>query len=775
MKGVLHVKGIVQGVGFRPFIYRLAKQYGLNGFVLNQGNFGVKVEVEGERTVIESFVEELRENHPNIARIDGIDIDWVDEAPKYSKFTILKSVKKPGDSIVLPPDVAICNDCLVEFNDPKKYPKRYYRYPFIACSICGPRYTTVVDLPYDRLTTTMEKFHFCQDCTREYENPNDRRYHAQTYACRLCGPKFHLYNKVGKLIEVSDPFEEGVKLLKEGKIGALMGIGGVHLICEPKDEAISELRKRKKKRKYKPFAVMSPSVEKIKTFAIINDVEERILTSYKRPIILLQQSEDYFLSEEVAPGLMNIGVFLPYSGIHHLLFQKSEFPALIMTSGNISNLPMAIDKETVVKDLKGLADFFLLHDRPIYQRVDDSVVRIIGDKPAIIRRSRGYVPEHIDIPFDTKNYQVIAYGPELHSTGAVLKKRRCFPTQHIGDVTSLELLDFLDSSVSHLMKLSRMERPDAIVCDKNPVFLSTQLAKRKVDEYNSELFQIQHHHAHLLGLMAEYKLPSESEIIGIALDGVGYGKEGEVWGGEIFKSNYTKFQSLAQLELQPMPGGDRCVYYPVRMLASMLSREVSTEELEKLILANYIDGLPHGKNELKVLFNQLNSKSNSYYTSGMGRVLDALSALLHVCYERTYEGEPAIRLEHFAMQGDKRALKFTIPYSSSEKRRINTSNFLVQALRYVEAGKKLPDIAASAQFNLARTIAELAIDLAHENRIKQIGLSGGVAYNATMTLTIKKMVEDAQLNFLQHREVPPGDAGVSIGQCIFGVSTLLHK
>ncbi|NVM52851.1 MAG: carbamoyltransferase HypF [Candidatus Helarchaeota archaeon] len=775
MRGVLHVTGIVQGVGFRPFVYRLAQKHKLNGFVLNMGNFGVKIEVESEKETVQAFIKELQETYPRIARIDNIEIEWKDMTSKYSKFEILKSIKRPGDLIVLPPDVAICDDCLVDFNDPKMYPTRYYRYPFIACSVCGPRYTTVVDLPYDRPLTTMEKFPFCEDCAREYQDPNDRRYHAQTYACQVCGPQFSLHNNEGGIIKTEDPFLESVNVLNEGKILALMGIGGVHLVCKPEDDIVLELRRRKRKRKYKPFAVMSPSIEKIRTFATITPLEEKFLTSFRRPILLLQQNEDFYLSEEIAPGLSNIGVFLPYSGIQYLLFQKYDFPALIMTSGNISNLPMAIVRENVVKELRSLADFFLLHDRPIYQRVDDSVVRILGDKPAIIRRSRGYVPEHIDIPFDTKDYEVIAFGPELHSTGSVLKKSRCFPTQHIGDVTSLELLDFLESSVSHLMKLLRIETPNAIVCDMNPVFLSTQLAKRKAQEYGCRLYQIQHHHAHLLGLMAEYDLKPEDEIIGIALDGVGYGREGEVWGGEIFHAKYQKFDSLAQLQPQSMPGGDRCVYYPVRMLAAMLSNQLSYDELKELINKNYFEGLPHRENELKVLINQLKTKNNLFYTSGMGRVLDALSALLHVCYERTYEGEPAIRLEHYAMRGDKNALDFKIPIVIGKKIWINTSTLLLQALNYLEEGKNPQDIAASAQYALAKKITEVAIDLAKDYGIRRIGFSGGVAYNAAITLAIKNEVEAAKLNFLQHHKVPPGDAGVSIGQGIFGAINSLQN
>ncbi len=775
MRAILHIIGIVQGVGFRPFVYRLVQQYPLTGSILNMGNFGVKIEVEGKKYQIEKFLYDLHKYHPPLARIDDISIEWSSTASKYTEFQILESEEKPGDSIVLPPDIAICDECISDFTDSQKYPTRYYRYPFIACSQCGPRYTTVIDLPYDRPLTTMQKFPFCADCAREYRDPTDRRYHAQTYACRICGPKFTLHDNAGELITCKDPFLESVKLLQEGKILALMGIGGVHLVCKPEDETVVELRKRKRQRKYKPFALMAPSMEKVVTFANVTPLEQLLLQSFRRPIVLLRQRDDYYLSKEIAPGLSNIGVFLPYSGIHYLLFQNDAFPALIMTSGNISDLPMAIDHENVVKDLNSLADYFLLHDRPIYQRCDDSVVRMIGEKPAIIRRSRGYVPEHIDIPFDTTPHQIIAYGPELHSTGAVLRKSRCYPTQHIGDVTNLELLDFLESSVAHLMKLLRIQTPSAIVCDQNPVFLSTQLAKRKAQEYNCELYHIQHHHAHILGLMAEHGVKAEEEIIGIVLDGVGYGKEGEVWGGEIFRARYTEFESLAQLQLQPMPGGDRCVYYPVRMLAAMLSSKLSAEDLEDLIRTDYFEGLPHQEKEMKVLLNQLKSKNQLYYSSGMGRVLDALAALLHICYERTYEGEPAIRLEKYAMQGDMKALNFTIPTVMSQKIRLDTSEVILQALAYLKAGENPRDIAASAQYALAKKIAEVALEFAQDHGISRIGFSGGVAYNIAITLSLKNEIEAGGREFLQPNKVPPGDAGVSTGQCIFGAIKLVKN
>ncbi|MHA1300500.1 MAG: carbamoyltransferase HypF [Candidatus Helarchaeota archaeon] len=770
MKCILYISGIVQGVGFRPFIYREATALSLFGYVLNLGNRGVKIEVEGSRDNIEKFIKNIKDNHPPISRIDNIDIEWNDKDTGFHDFKILKSIKSSGDTIVLPPDIAICEDCLMDFYNQKS--SRYYRYPFIACSICGPRYTTVTDLPYDRPYTTMVEFPFCKDCNVEYTNPKYRRYHAQTFACNVCGPHFKLYSDDGSVYSEDNPFKTAVELLKEDHIIALMGIGGVHLVTTTKDETIFKLRGRKRKRKYKPFAIMAPSIDVIKSYAEVSPIEEKILISFRRPIVLLEKSPDYYLSEQISPGLTTVGVFLPYSGIHYLLFEHNDFPALIMTSGNISNLPMAIDRNKVIEELKGIADFFLLHNRKIHQRCDDSVVTLLNNKMTILRRSRGFVPEHIDLPFSATDIELVAVGPELHSTASVLKKNRIYPSQHIGDVTSLELLDYLDNSITHLTQLLKMEDINAFVCDYNPVFLSTKLAKSKVKELDSRLIQVQHHHAHAAGIMAEFKIQSDNQIIGIILDGVGYGKDGNAWGGEIFLADYENFERLAHLEYHPMPAGDRCVYYPVRMLTSILSKKMKYYELSNLIEKEYLDGLPHGRSELGLLIKQIKNKVNLTFTSGAGRVLDALSTLLKICFERTYEGEPAIRLEHFAKSGNPKAINFDVPVIDNKEIVIRTSDLIYQALENYQKGIRSQDIAASAQFCLSSKIAEIAVQFAKKEHIKEIGLSGGVSYNKAITRTFKKFIENQGLTFLQHEKIPPGDAGVSIGQAIIGARRL---
>ncbi|MHA1894778.1 MAG: carbamoyltransferase HypF [Candidatus Helarchaeota archaeon] len=765
MKCEIQVFGIVQGVGFRPFIFRIAQKHDLKGTVFNSGNEGVKITVEGEKKDILNFIEMIKHENPEISRIDEIKIKWIESTEdEFSKFEILKSKKASGDWIVLPPDISICIDCLNDFNDQKN--KRFYKYPFIACSVCGPRFTTATSMPYDRPNTTMSEFPFCQDCQREYQDPSDRRYHAQTFACDACGPHFSLHEKNGKQIESNNPFKDINKLIAEDNIVAIMGIGGVHLVANPNDDCILELRKRKQKRKNKPFAIMSPSIEKVRKFAIVSLEEEKLLSTFRRPIVLLEKSNEYEFSKYLAPDLSTVGVFLPYSGIHHLLFEDKSINALIMTSGNISNIPMAIEKEDVIRQLKELTDYFLLHDRKIHQRCDDSVVFLNNGKVNLIRRSRGYVPEHYNTPFPIKDLNVIAVGPELHSTGAILKKSRIYPTQHIGNVVNVETLTFLNDAIHHFMKLASMKKPDIIGCDANPIFNSSKLAREMLNRSNSLLIETQHHHAHACKLMLEHSVSEQEDIICIVLDGVGYGLDKKAWGGEILLANYADFQRLGHLEYQSMPSGDRCTYHPVRMLISILSKCKPLDEIETLIEKDYIQGLPHGKIELKTILNQLKNPNEHPLSSSMGRVLDSISALLKVCFERTYEGESAIKLEHFVKSGDGDLIFEMIRKDERHVTQIMTSSLVEHALDLLQQGKNRKDVGASFIKNLSEFIASIAIEKAHEKGIKKVGLSGGVAYNIFITKIIKTQVEKNGLIFLQHEKTPPGDAGISIGQAI---------
>lgn len=763
-------RGIVQGIGFRPFVYRIAVDHKLVGFVRNQGDAGVIIIAEGPKVVLESFVNDLQVKKPHLSKYEDFQVEWAKSKNEFSDFVILKSSEaKAGGISYLPPDISICSDCL---NDMKNPNDTRYNYPFTSCVICGPRYTTITKLPYDRPHTTMAAFPLCDSCRTEYENPLDRRHHAQTTCCSLCGPSLSLYNKEGKIIECVNILKESARQIQRGKIVAIKGIGGTHLACSATDdEVILRLRTKKGKRKNKPFALISKSITDIKKYAEIENVEEQILASYRKPIVLLKKKNPFTLSKWISPDLFNVGVMLPYSGIHSLILDEISDPAIILTSANPTDIPMFVDNEKILSKTADLADFFLLHNREIHQRADDSVIRLTNNNPVLIRRSRGWVPEPINLPFDLKDEKSLGVGPLLTSTGAIAYKNRCFLTQHIGNVNTLETLDFLKSSIEHLSHLLGISNYTSIGCDLHPNFLSTALAKEYTLKLDNNLFRIQHHHAHAVALMVDNKLPLTDEIVAIVADGVGYGDDEKIWGGEILHSSYTTYERIYHLEEQIMVGGDRATYYPIRMFAGILSKVVDLENLREILETNYLDSFPGRYDEIQVLLVQLEKKLNLYETTSTGRVLASLSSLLGFCSERTYEGEPAIKLESFARLGSRDRIKFKIPLPSKDV--IFTTPLIVQSYEFFSQGKSPFDIALAAHYELANQYAEASINYAKENNIKKIGITGGVAYNQFITSHIAKKVRKANLEFIEHKDLPCGDGAISCGQAI--VSALRNR
>lgn len=761
----INCTGIVQGVGMRPFVYRIAVKWGLTGYVLNLGDAGVRIVVEGERTVIENFIRNLETEKPPMARYEKIEINWKPYHRRFKNFNIRKSSKESVlKSSYIPPDISICNNCLIDILNPAD---RHYNYAFTCCADCGPRFTSIIDLPYDRMRTTMKKFPLCPDCEQEYKNPLNRRYHAQGICCPICGPKLTLYDRKGNRIDCDNPVTETAKLIEEGKILAIKGIGGTHLATlTTDDECVLELRRRKRERKFKPFAIMSLNLEKVREYAIVNEYEEEIISSFRRPIVILKKFENYDLSEWISPGLHNVGVMLPYSGLHYLLLQQIDDPAVVMTSGNATDNPMAISNNEIVSQLGHLADYFLLHDREIYQRADDSVLRVIDRKPKIIRRSRGYVPEPIELNIEHKGKGILAVGPELTATVTVMKKNRCFPSQHIGDLSgNLETIEFHKSVVNQMLKLTLVE-PDVVACDLHPDFYTTKYAEEYVDIHNTELVRVQHHHAHAVKLMAENNI--NEPIICITSDGVGYGRDATIWGGEILLSSYKTMERLAHLKPQPMPGGDVCTKYPTRMLTAILSQAIPENELRDIIKKGYLDGFKYGQQEIDLVFKLL-TKKDYITTTSSGRVLDAISALLKICQKKTYQGEPAIRLESIAAKG-KDTVKITPEINKHNGKYIfDTTKLLNDILEKINQ-HKIQDLAASGQRAFAEGLAQMAVKTAQETRIKNIGFTGGVAYNEAITKIIKKIVKQNNLNFIQHQKTPPGDAGISIGQAIIAAA-----
>ncbi|MFQ6074579.1 MAG: carbamoyltransferase HypF [Candidatus Bathyarchaeia archaeon] len=764
----IYVTGTVQGVGFRPFVYSIALRHHLAGIVTNLGDASVEIRVEGEESNIHTFLDDLKRTAPEVSEIREIRVEWHPYQSRYSEFRIVKSRKKrvvPGSMI--PPDMAICSECVSDILTPGS---RWHNYSFTCCSRCGPRFTAVQRLPYDRSSTNMNPFPLCQDCRKEYDDPKDRRFHAQGICCPQCGPRMALYDGDGKAIQEEDPFEVAAKLLEEGWILAVKGIGGVHLAVRTTvDDFLKRLRMRKNRPK-QPLAVMSPSIETVKSYAIVAPEEEELLASWRKPIVLLTKSQDYHLSDLVSPGLNTVGVMLPYTGIHFLLFRHTREPALVMTSGNKPGLPMAITNDEAFKMLEGIADYFLLYDREIINRCDDSVVRLIDGVTAFIRRSRGYTPTPIEVPIpSTNDVTILALGAELRNTGCILHKNKCYITQYIGDTDNLETLNYLDKSLNHMKSLLKITSDaDVISCDTHPRYLTSRLGQEMAQDLDAQLIRVQHHHAHIASLMAENGVPPDQPVIGIALDGVGYGPDGTIWGGEVLEVTYRGYERCGHLRLQPMPGGDLCSHYPLRMLIAVLSTAFSMDEIRDITLRHISHGLRQGQRELDVVLEQLR-RGDMPITSSTGRIIDAVSAMMGLCYRRTYEGEPAIRLEAEAEKGDASKIKINPKIYRDNGELILDTSELIRELIEVVKHHNAPDVCAAFQRTLATGIADIATQVANDRGIDVVGLSGGVAVNRGIYRDIKQVVESNGLCMIHHSMVPPGDGGISLGQCVTSI------
>jgi hydrogenase maturation protein HypF len=745
----IRVTGIVQGVGFRPFIYRIATKNGLSGYVRNRGDAGVEILLEGEQHHISSFLTELKEKKPPLTQIYEVITTPLKGKNRHEGFTIRRSSEETELSgSVIPPDIAICDECLKELRDPKDPRHDYF---FITCTNCGPRYTIIEKVPYDRKNTIMRDFRICSFCRSEYVDPLNRRFHAQTVACPKCGPEAYLTDNRGEPAEFGDPIRETGKLLSEGRIVAIKGYGGFHIAASTtKDEPLIRLR-NVKHRSQKPFATMARSLEAIKTFAEIGPKEAELLGSYMRPIVLLDKSEGYFLSEMIAPGLHNVGVMLPYTGLHYMLFDRANEPAFVMTSANPPNEPILKDNLEALKKLGGIVDYFLFHNRQIVHRCDDSVIRVHGEHQVFIRRSRGYAPAPVILNKKAPRCAV-GLGGELNNTACVLLGDKAFVSQHIGDVENVETRDFLKETTDHLIRLTN-SKVEAVACDLHPKFTTTSLARELAAENSWQLVQVQHHYAHVAALMAERGV---DEAVGICCDGYGYGSDGEAWGGEVLlcNSEFSGFRRLAHLQRQPLVGGDLATRYPLRTAAGMLYGQI---DLEDWLLQNR-EQFPYGEEEAHIIFHQL-EKGSVPRTTSCGRVLDAVAAILGVCYERTYEGEPAMKLESSATRGrDALRLKPIL-----EGDTLNTTQMLLEIFENRERHAKA-DLAFSAHIYLAEGLAALAIEKARENGVKAVGFSGGVACNKILASKIREVVEASGLKFLVHEALPPGDGCSSMGQ-----------
>ena len=736
----------MQGVGFRPFVYRLARRCSLAGWVLNDSR-GVEIELEGSQKDIDDFAESLEREAPPLARIASVTRKRVTPLAE-TEFVIRPSQVEAEKATLISPDCATCDDCVGELFDPSD---RRYRYPFINCTNCGPRYTIIRDFPYDRPLTTMSKFKMCSACQAEYDDPADRRFHAQPNACWDCGPGVTLLQPDGTVPSKNDDaVAQSARLLREGRILAIKGLGGFHLSVDATDEkAVARLRRRKF-REAKPLAIMSPSLETIRTFCRPSPTHEKLLTSVQRPIVLCPKLPGGPIAESVAPRSRNFGVMLPYTPLHHLIMREG-FVALVMTSGNQTDEPIAIDNDEALRRLGGIADAFLTHDRDILTRIDDSVIAVMGDSAVPVRRARGFAPAPIELPRPA-DHHILAVGAEGKNTFCFVRDNFAFPSQHIGDLDTPIALGFFEEVIERLQKLLQVE-PSVIAHDLHPAYLSTAYAKRRPAQHH---VGVQHHHAHIVSGMVEHSL--EGEVIGLALDGTGYGTDGTIWGSELLVAGYRDFRRLGWLKPTPMPGGDRCVESPDRMAFSFLYSAYGTAAAD--LKLSPVERIP--SDDRIVLVQMLEKGINSPPSSGMGRFFDAVSALLDVCPNPSFDGQPAIELEFFA-DDEKGAYPLEPP--SEEPPLVFDPSPLIRAA-VNDIGKGIPREVISARFH--NSILSMCVKMSLAARaatgLDRVVLSGGVFQNQYLTERVLAELSERGFRVYLHNQVPPNDGCISLGQ-----------
>lgn len=739
----------MQGVGFRPFVYRLAHEMGLTGWVRNSAD-GVLIEACGTGERLAHFTRRIRNEAPPLAVIVSLEHRALPDDCDEHDFTIRESSGSGAHGAHVAPDAALCGDCLGELFDPSN---RRFRHPFITCTNCGPRYSIITGIPYDRPNTTMDSFPLCPDCQREYNDPADRRFHAQPIACPACGPQLRLLNSSGSLIAAKDPaIIAAVDLLKAGSILAVKGIGGYHLVVDAcNDEAVRRLRERKK-RDEKPFAVMAPDLAAARSMAQLSEVEERLLASPESPIVIVRRAQGCPVSPLIAPGNALLGLMLPYTPIQHLLLHGNAFTALVMTSANLSDEPIAFQDDDALQRLSGIADFFLLHDRPIHMRSDDSVIRVFQDRPLFYRRARGYAPRAIRLPFGIP--PVLAVGAELKSTICLARGSQAFLSPHIGDLQNDASGDSFRQTIQHLAGLLEISA-EIVACDLHPDYVSSVHAA----DSGLPLIRVQHHHAHLAACMAENGL--EGEVVGLIFDGTGYGGDGTIWGGEFLVGGYDSFRRAGHFRQVRLPGGDAAVNEPWRMALSFLHAAMGEAafDLEHPVTR-------HLPAEARAIFTAMLERGlNSPLTSSCGRLFDAVAALLDIRQIVTYDGQAAIELEAVAETvEDDGTYRYSIIINDGQPLQLDFSALFTDILYDLDVG--VPAAVIARRFHL--TVAAAAIDacmrISTANGIKRVVLSGGVFQNRLLSEMVYTGLVTQGLQVFTHRLSPPNDGCIALGQ-----------
>ncbi len=749
------ISGIVQGVGFRPFIYQLAARHHLTGWVRNTSS-GVEIEVNGPEPEIQAFLAEISREKPPLARIDQLETRTC--APDgYSRFEIQASQAQPGQFIPISPDVSICEDCQRELFDPHD---RRYRYPFINCTNCGPRFTIIKDIPYDRPKTTMAGYELCDACQAEYEDPKDRRFHAQPVACPECGPQLTFVAGGQALASKEEALQTARRWLKEGKILAIKGLGGYHLACDPTNAAaVGELRRRKK-RSDKPFALMAFNLEAVQHHCLVSPAEAELLQTHQRPVVILEKQAESPICAGVAPFQHTLGFMLAYSPLHLLLLEPGPdaLDVLVMTSGNLSEEPIAYQDEEAFERLSELADGFLLHDRPIHMRVDDSVARVVNHQAVLVRRSRGYAPDPILLAQALP--PILAAGGELKNVFCLTRDQYAFLSHHIGDMENYETLRSFEDGIAHFERLFRI-RPELLACDLHPNYLATRYAQQRASAEGLPLVQVQHHQAHLAACLADNNWKTDELAIGLSYDGTGFGSDGAIWGGEVLLGNYQQYQRCYHLSYVPLPGGDAATRNPARIALAHLWQAGMDWEPD----------LPPVKalceNDRTLLRSILRARINSPLTSSMGRFFDAASALVGVRQEATYEGQAAIELEALADPSETGFYEFEIRPGE-----FDPTPLWQQLLADWRRGLPVSTLAARFHNSLVELNVELCQRLRQETSVQAVALSGGVWQNRYLLEHTFQRLQSAGFQVLVHHRVPTNDGSIALGQAMIAAKTV---
>ena len=750
----LEINGIVQGVGFRPFIYGLARHHGLTGEVANTAT-GVSLLLEGPANQIQAFIDDLPRRKPPLAQI--VEISRTQASPAgFTAFSIVKSRESATRATLISPDVMVCEDCLAEMRDPAD---RRFGYPFINCTNCGPRYTIIDDIPYDRPKTSMRQFTMCPACQAEYDDPDNRRFHAQPNACPVCGPQVTLCDAKGIPVDTEDPIAAAAQRIQAGRIVAVKGLGGFHLAVDAVNEAAVTRLRRRKHREEKPLALMCASIEHIRSLARVTPHEERLLTSIQRPIVLLEKKAATPIAASVAPKSRSFGIMLPYTPLHHLLLDAG-FTALVMTSANLSEEPIAIDNQEAFDRLGDIADDYLIHNRDIYLRSDDSIVRHSAGHMRPLRRSRGYVP----VPVFLKNElpPVLACGAELKNTVCLTRGRQAFVSQHIGDLENRATDDFFRMTIGHLKRILDIT-PEVAVCDLHPDYLSTRYARETV---NLPIVEVQHHHAHIAACMAENK--AEGPVIGLAFDGTGLGTDGTIWGGEVLVADDGGFTRAAHLQAVPMPGSAAAIREPWRMAMSHLQAAYGNPpNLTELPLGQFAN-----PQQMRIVLQMMEKGINSPLTSSLGRLFDAVAAMVGLRWQVAFEGQAAMELEAMADDTETGVYDFSWDETDNDAIIIPCSPLIRAVIKDLGDGRSAATISARFHNTLVGLFDALCRELRGRTGIDQVALSGGVFQNDRLLCGLCTALAKSGFHVLTHRLVPANDGGISLGQAVIAAAQI---